>query len=259
MSHPDTHYRLPKQKIQLVVVQDQMQLCPYRDQVARMPLRLPMGTVSPDCVDELLSLGYRRSGDFVYRTQCPECTACEPTRIAAQSFQLTKSMKRVLRRGERELECVIGPPQSGPARVGLFNHHRESRNLGNGSDPIDEESYRSFLVASCCQTLEIAIYRADQLVAVSIFDVGAESTSAVYTYFDQAFHRYSLGTYAILKQLQWARERGLQFVYLGMYVADNRHLNYKARFQPQQRLIDQQWCDFSDSSDVAVFQDDAAK
>ena len=224
-----------------------------------MPLRLPMGVVTPEAVDEMLMLGYRRSGDFVYRTQCPECSACEPTRIDAQSFSLTKSMRRVLRRGDRELECVIGPPQSGPARVHLFNHHRESRELGNGSDLIDEEAYRSFLVASCCQTLEIAIYHADQLVAVSIFDVGAVSVSAVYTHFDQAFARYSLGTYAILKQLQWAKEHQMQFLYLGMYVADNSHLNYKARFQPQQRRINQEWHDFDRPADVAVFQNDTAK
>ena len=53
--------------------------------------------------------------------------------------------------------------------------------------------------------------------------------------------RYSLGTYAILKQLQWAKESGRKFVYLGMYVANNSHLNYKARFGPQERLFDGKW------------------
>jgi arginine-tRNA-protein transferase len=241
MSHPETHARLPNQQIQLVVVQDQMQPCPYRDEVARMPLRLPLGTVSPEAVDELLSLGYRRSGDFVYRTQCPRCSACEPTRFEVDQFVLTKSMKRVLHRGDRELDCVIGNPRADAGRVRLFNHHRESRGLGNRSELIDEDSYRSFLVASCCESLELAIYHCNQLIAISIFDVGATSVSAVYTHFDQTFHRYSLGTYAILKQLDWATQNEKRFVYLGMYVADNPHLNYKARFGPQQRRINEVW------------------
>ena len=79
---------------------------------------------------------------------------------------------------------------------------------------------------------------------VAIVDVGRESTSAVYTHFDPAAARYRLGTYAILKQIEWARDSGRRFVYLGMYVASNRHLNYKARFMPQQRLCHGRWTDF---------------
>ncbi|KAA1261785.1 arginyl-tRNA-protein transferase [Rubripirellula obstinata] len=254
MSHPDPHARLPNQQIQLVVVQDELQPCHYRDQVARMPLRVPMGNVTPAAVDEMLMLGYRRSGDFVYRTQCPDCSACEPTRIAAQSFALTKSMKRVLKRGDRDLDCVIDVPESESERVRLFNDHRQRRNLGDRCDLIDEDAYRSFVVASCFLTLEIAIYHSGQLVAVSIFDVGAESVSAFYTFFDQSFHRYSLGTYAILKQLEWAKHQKIRFLYLGMFVEDNRHLNYKSRFQPQQRLINGEWQDFNAPSDIAMFQ-----
>ena len=83
------------------------------------------------------------------------------------------------------------------------------------------------------------------MIAVSIVDVGAESTSAVYTHFAPDAGRYSLGTYAILKQIEWAKQTSRTYVYLGMYVAENRHLNYKARFLPQQRLIDDEWVDFS--------------
>ena len=81
--------------------------------------------------------------------------------------------------------------------------------------------------------------------AISIVDIGRTSTSAVYTHFDPRASRYSLGTYAILRQIEWARENGRQYVYLGMFVADNQHLNYKARFLPQQRLIEGRWYEFN--------------
>ncbi|MEM9587021.1 MAG: arginyltransferase, partial [Planctomycetota bacterium] len=80
-----------------------------------------------------------------------------------------------------------------------------------------------------------------RLIGVAIVDAGQSSLSAVYTYFDPLVNKYSVGTYAILTQLQWAIDHDYQWLYLGMYVADNSHLNYKARFRPQQRLIEGEW------------------
>ena len=36
-------------------------------------------------------------------------------------------------------------------------------------------------------------------------------------------------------------ESDRKYVYLGMYVAENRHLNYKARFMPQERFVNGCW------------------
>ena len=241
MSDPESHLRLKLSECRLVVVQDHLQSCPYLDgTTARMPLRLPVGQVTPETTDEILALGYRRSGDFVYRTQCPSCTECKPTRVLVDQFQLTKSMKRVLSRGNRDLICSWQAPEVSSRRVELFNQHRSGRNLGSSS-PVDAESYRSFLVDTCCETLELTIHRGDELVGISIVDLGRTSMSAVYTHFDPTASWYSLGTYAILKQLEFAKQTSRSMVYLGMYVSVNRHLNYKARFGPQERLIDGKW------------------
>tara|TARA_R110002049_G_scaffold2750_2_gene21425 strand:- start:193063 stop:193878 length:816 start_codon:yes stop_codon:yes gene_type:complete len=246
--HPNSsnQVRFADRQCKLVVVQDQLQPCPYLDGVtARMPLQLPVGSVTPAITDRLLENGYRRSGDFVYRTQCPSCTECLPTRIETSTFQFTKSMKRVLQRGDRELVALWDQPEVDSRRVELFNLHREQRSLGRG-DEVDAESYRSFLVESCCDSLELKICLDDKLIAIAIVDIGQSSVSAVYTFFDPAMSRYSLGTYALLKTIQWARQSERPFVYLGMYVAANRHLNYKARFSPQQRLIRGEWVDVDD-------------
>ncbi|HBJ33240.1 MAG TPA: arginyltransferase, partial [Planctomycetaceae bacterium] len=70
----------------------------------------------------------------------------------------------------------------------------------------------------------------------------------VYTHFDPDYSKYSLGTYAILRQIAWAQQTRRQYVYLGMYVQENSHLNYKSRFIVQQRLIRGEWVTFD--SDV---------
>ncbi len=246
MSHLDSDnpIRLSDGECRLVIVQDELQPCPYRESaIARMPLRLPIGTVTPEATDQLLESGYRRSGDFVYRTQCPACSECKPTRVDVNKFRFTTSMKRVLKRGNRDLNCQWGTPHVDSRRVELFNSHRLARKLGDGSQ-VDADSYRSFLGDSCCETIELSVSLHDELVAISIMDIGSNSVSAVYTHFDPQTSRYSLGTFAVLKQIEWAIETNRQFVYLGMYVADNHRLNYKARFSPQQRLCEGEWVDF---------------
>ena len=244
MKHPDANLR-PGAESRLIVIQDQPQPCPYLpDIVARMPLRLPIGKLSGDMTDSLLALGYRRSGDFVYRTQCPTCSACEPTRVVVEDFVWTASMRRVLKRGDANIDMFCGPIQSDCERVNLFNAHRQVRQLARDEEPIDEDGYRSFLVESCCDTIELSFRYQDQLAAIAIVDHANNSLSAVYTYFDPRLSRLSLGTYAILKQFERASRFQLKYVYLGMYVAANSHLNYKARFLPQQRFIAGAWCDF---------------
>lgn len=237
---------LPAVESKLILVHDQLQDCPYLDGLAaRMPLRLPIGKLDGAGIDELLERGYRRTGDFVYRTECDGCQACEPSRIRVDQFVWSRSWLRVLRRGDADLRIELGPSRCDPARVELFNRHRSQRDLDRGDGPIDALGYRAFLVDSCCPSLELAIYRSQQLISVTVIDVGERSLSAVYTHFDPDFSRYSLGTYAVLKQIEYAAKTGRPYVYLGMYVAQNRHLNYKARFVPQQRLIAGVWHDFA--------------
>jgi len=195
----------------------------------------------------LLAAGFRRSGDFVYRTQCPSCIACEPTRLEVERFAWTKSFRRVLNRGDRDLEARWGPPRVDSPRIELFAKHRLTRGLSHGDDEVTADSYRGFLIESCGDTLEWSTYHDGGLVGVSIMDVGAESVSAVYTFFDPDYSRYSPGTYAVLSQIRWAAAHGRRYVYLGMYVASNRHLNYKARFGPQQRFIDGHWIDIDEA------------
>ena len=246
MSHldPETPIRLSDGVCRLILVQDQLQLCPYLDGVtARMPLRLPVGVVTPEATDQLLAMGYRRSGDFVYNTQCPACNECQPTRIDVNRFRHTSSMRRVMKRGIRDLTCQWGAPRVDAKRVWLFNQHRSKRGLSESEQAVDAEGYRMFLADSCCSTQELAILLNGELVAISIVDFGAMSLSAVYTHFDPHALRYSLGTYALLRQIEYAIETGRKYLYLGMYVAQNRHLNYKSRFRPQQRFINGVWLD----------------
>jgi len=76
-----------------------------------------------------------------------------------------------------------------------------------------------------------------ELVAVGIADETPRALSAVYCYHDPDRSRLSLGTYNVLRAIEYARERGVAYVYLGYCVAGCESLRYKARFRPQERLV----------------------
>ncbi len=233
-----------------VVVLDRPEPCPYlEERTARLPLRLPLRPLSPHETDGRLAAGDRRYGRLLYRPTCPGCSACEALRIRLDDYELSRNQKRVLRVGDRELELVLGRPIVDAQRLELYERHKMGRALATDHhEPVTEEIYRSFLADSCCQTIELRYLYDGELVGVAITDVSASSLSAVYCYFEPDHQRLSIGTYSILKQIELARAWGLDFLYLGLYVADNRHMRYKARFLPHERLIDGTWRRFDRST-----------
>ncbi len=228
--------------LQLTKVIDEASVCPYLDgRTARMPLEIPPESINGQQLDTLLERGYRRSGWFYYRTACPSCQACQPLRVDVPKFVESRSLRRVLKRGDAELKVTIGTPKCDELRLNLFNQHRIQRDMSRDDGAADAQDYNSFLVSSWNPTNEICYWLQDRLAAVAIVDVGENSLSAVYCYFDPALDHLSLGTYSILTQVRLARANDMRWLYLGMYVADNRHLRYKARYLPHERFEAGSW------------------
>ncbi|MCA9129017.1 MAG: arginyltransferase [Planctomycetales bacterium] len=226
----------------LTIVDDSRDQCVYlSDQTARMPLCLPPGPLSPEQLDRLLAHGYRRSGWYFYRTRCPSCSACQPLRIDVDLFKPSRSQRRANQRGEKQLRVEFGLPTLDSRRLDLFNQHRQVRQLARNERPVGPEDYRGFLLNSFADVGELSLWFDDLLVGVSITDIGQKSLSAVYCFFDPAYSHLSIGTYAILQQIFLARQTNRQWLYLGMYVANNSHLNYKSKFGPHEKWIGGRW------------------
>lgn len=226
------------------LVYDALDTCPYLpDRLARFPLRVSERKLRKEELDAALAEGDRRQGVFLYRPSCPACSACEPIRIDLDQFTERASLRRIRRRGDALLSVRIGPAVADEERAGLYMRHKWQRGLAApGEVPdVDVAAYRSFLVETCCDTIEFACRYRGRLVAVAVADRGREALSAVYCAFEPALGHLSLGTYCILKQLEACRTWGLRYLYLGLYVADCQHLSYKARFLPHERLIAGRW------------------
>jgi arginine-tRNA-protein transferase len=229
-----------------IVVFDAPHPCSYLPgRTARLPYRHPVEKLTPEQFDERLAAGDRRSGIFLYRPQCPACRACQSIRLDVESFRPAATQRRIQRRGDELLTVRIGRPVVDEDRVRLFNLHRDMRGLASGGEEIDVQSYAEFLTDTCCDTAELSYWHEGRLVAAAIADVGRDSLSAVYCFYDPTFRLLSLGTYSILRQVALCRETNRPYLYLGLYIAESPHMSYKARFCPHERLIDGLWTEFA--------------
>ncbi len=226
-----------------VLVLDEPEPCPYRPgETARMPLRLPVRTLTPEETDSHFARGDRRHGRLLYRPTCPTCCACEAIRLDLTTFTPSRTQRRTKRRNDALIRTEIGRPLVDARRLALYEKHKRGRDLLVGSGkPLDEKGYFGFLVDRCLDSVEMRYFLDDELVGVAVTDRGDESLSAVYCFFDPDHAKLSLGTYSILKQVEKGRQWGARYLYLGLYIADNPHMNYKGRFLPHERLTSEGW------------------
>jgi arginyl-tRNA--protein-N-Asp/Glu arginylyltransferase len=197
-------------------------------------------TVDKHLYSHLATLGFRRSGDHVYRPHCAHCKACLSLRIPVQAFQADRSQRRAWN-NNRDLQVRCLEPGFHAEHYRLFMRYLKSRHPHGGMDDGSPESYLTFISAGWSDTWLYEFRQATRLLAVAVTDRLDAGLSAVYTFFDPAEAARSLGTYAILWQIAEARRLELEWVYLGYWVQECLKMVYKANFRPHQVFIGGQW------------------
>jgi leucyl-tRNA---protein transferase len=81
----------------------------------------------------------------------------------------------------------------------------------------------------------------ETLVMVAVVDQIDDGISAVYTFFDPARDRDSLGVYGVLWQIELAKRLELPYLYLGYWIGESRKMAYKQQYPPLEGLIDGRW------------------
>lgn len=185
-------------------------------------------------------LGFRRSGDLIYRPHCRDCNACVPVRIPAQRFVASRSQRRAWQRNA-DVRVVAHAPTFDPRHFDLYLRYQALRHPGGGMDDNDPQKYVNFLVSRQVQTTFYEMSAAGRLLGVAVVDHLRDGLSAVYTFFEPEEHARSLGTYAILWQVEQARAAGQPWVYLGYWIAESRKMSYKSGFRPLELYRHGQW------------------
>lgn len=196
--------------------------------------------IDVDLYTALSEIGFRRSGPHVYRPHCQACTACTPARVPVTEFAASRQQRKTINRN-RHLAVNEISSISGDEHYQLYQRYISQRHTDGDMYPPSKEQYDSFLLNSIGNTHYYEFRRDRQLVAVAVTDQMSNGLSAIYTFFDPKLERLSLGKYAILWQIQRARELNLPYLYLGYWIKNCRKMSYKTDYRPLQLLINNHW------------------
>ena len=190
--------------------------------------------------ESLLGLGFRRSGNQIYRPHCPICSACSSVRVLADEFMPTKSQKRKLNKAKNRFEVKYSQVER-EQYYPLYSKYISLRHQDGSMYPPDKSQFQSFLFCSWLTITFIELWDQENLVAVAVTDCMDNAISAIYTFFDPDYEHFSLGTVMILQQLKFAKQQHKQFVYLGYQIDECDKMKYKTQFLPAQKQLNDQW------------------
>ena len=211
--------------------------CPYLDGISSTTETMLMTGVTPAELDELLDRGWRRFGPVYFRPVCATCEECVSVRVPVATFAPSVNLRRVRRRAAH-IRLEVGEPQVDDDRLALYRRWHQSREAERGWKP-DRIGFESYAMQFCfphSAAREFSYWDGEELVGIGIADQTPKALSAVYCYYDPGRASLSLGTYNVLRAIEYAHHHRLDYVYLGYRVEACASLQYKGRFQPQERL-----------------------
>ena len=212
----------------------------WQDRIARDLVLDPRDPRLASFYPTALSWGFRRSGDLVYRPHCEGCRACVAVRIPVMEFKPDRSQRRCAARNA-EVEARVVAAERTDEHLALYRHYLSARHRDGGMDDHGSVEFEQFLVGSWSQGRFLELREHGKLIAVAVTDITPEAFSAVYTFFDPDMEKRSLGTLAILRQLEWAQRESRRHLYLGYWIKGHRKMDYKRRFQPLEAFDGRNW------------------
>ena len=108
-------------------------------------------------------------------------------------------------------------------------------------DNPEVSDYLSFLTSPGIETHFVEFYLDQQLLAVAVTDHLDNGLSAVYTFYDPDLSKRSLGVFTLLWQIEHCRQLGLNWLYLGFWIAECRKMRYKIQYTPCEVFTSNGW------------------
>ena len=216
--------------------------CPYiPGQIERKLFTRLDGGGTAELNATLTRAGFRRSHDIVYRPVCPACQACVPVRISAEGFLPNRTQKRILKRNA-DLTLVERPAIASEEQYQLFSAYQRGRHAEGDMARMSFLDFRAMIQDGSADSRVLELRdRSNGLLGAMLVDTLSDGLSAVYSFFDPAAHRRSLGTFIVLAALGLLRRQQHPFLYLGYWIAKSRKMAYKSHFHSLQRLGPAGW------------------
>ena len=187
----------------------------------------------PEEREMLLASGYRVFGKYYFRPQCKGCRECVPIRIPVELYRPNKSQRRVWKKCEA-VQVVVDHPRYTPEKYEIYIDHLQRFNRPASQSTPEDFSFSFYDPA--LPALEFCYYIDNVLVAVGIVHEVPHALSSVYFTYRLAYADWSLGTFSVMKEIEYAKVLGKKHVYLGYYVAGNHFMCHKATFKPHEMM-----------------------
>lgn len=204
--------------------------------------------LSPLMVDEILDVGFRRSGFYFYKTACFACRRCIGYRLPIQAFRLSRSQKRILNKN-KDVQLLVRQPSADKEKEELYSRYQYQQHfqkpiIGMEKDEFSKkevlETMHHQMYDNVLNSIEMELRLEEQLLGFAVFDIGTNSISAVYSVYEPDLPQRSLGKLMILRSLQWAAHMSYRYFYLGIFIEDHAKMDYKKEFQKAEVLYPQQ-------------------
>jgi arginyl-tRNA--protein-N-Asp/Glu arginylyltransferase len=226
--------------------------CPYlpdreeRKVFAHLPL-----SDGPGVNDALTQVGFRRSQNIAYRPACEACDACISARLPAADYPFSRSERRVVERNG-DLSRHLVEAEATMEQFELLRRYLLNRHAHGGMADMTWPDYVAMVEDTAVRThlIEYRLPSGDRgpgdLAACVLVDILGDGLSLVYSFYDPALAKRSLGSFVILDHVIQARLAELPYVYLGYWVPGSVKMDYKARFRPIELLRPGGWVRLED-------------
>lgn len=238
--------------LRIPLYRTQTAACPYLPGREEARIVAILDELAPESFDLLTAAGFRRNQRYLYRPDCPGCSACVPVRIPVAQFRWSRGFRKVWQRNA-SLQPIERPPVATAEHYALFHRYLTSRHAGGGMAGMSFEDYREMVEEAAPTTMLVEFREPDgTLFGVTLTDRVATGLSGVYKFFAPEAQRRSPGTFIVLWHVVRAGELGLPYVYLGYWIDGCRKMAYKSRFQPLERLEGSRWVPFQPLSPASL-------
>ena len=214
--------------------------CPYlKGKVAKTKYHLINNCGEKEC-KSYVEHGWRRFGKLFFTPICDGCDECKSMRIDVRSFQMSRTMKRILKKNA-DTRVIIRRPTLTSDHLNLYEkyHNRMNEKKAWNTEGISSSDYyNSFVDGYGTFGYEFLYIRDNKLIGVALVDILPNAMSSIYCFYDHDYEKYSIGTFSVLKQIEYAKKMEIDYLYLGYWVEENNSLSYKSKFKPHEILIE---------------------
>jgi arginine-tRNA-protein transferase len=204
--------------------------CPYLPDKMFTQAYFFASEVDHDEAELLFSTGWRKFGYFFFRPVCVQCRMCISVRILVDQFKISKSQKRLLKKNS-ETRVIFGPLEYSDDIFAVYKDH----SINRFGKQVDRDEFKTNFCSITCPSMLSKYYVCEELAGVGFLDISKNGLSSVYFVFMKQFQHLGLGNFSVLKEMQYCRQVGLNYYYLGYYVRGNTIMEYKSHFYPYER------------------------